>query len=106
MNKFLNLLTVAQVATCKSGKIVYADSAAQGKMWIASGMPVVKVNSRTYNIEYNTCREMSKFLNQHGVAVKVISVNDKYSDNNGAYEVLTVVIWSAWVIWSAVNIVM
>ena len=106
MNKFLNLLTVAQVATCKSGKIVYADNAAQGKLWIASGMPVNKINSRTYSIEYNTCREMSKFLNQHGVAVKVISVNDKYSDNNGAYEVLTVVIWSAWVIWSAVNIVM
>lgn len=90
MNAIIDLLTTTQVATAKAGKVVFADNAEQGKQWIAAGVKVNKTNSRTYSLDFFANRELTAHLNQHGVAVKVVRIDGKYSDNNGAYEVMTV----------------
>lgn len=89
MKKLINLLTEKQIETASTGRVVYLTNAAHGKMLIAQGFDVVKQNARNYHLSYSLARELQQHINAHGEAVKVVSVEDKYSDNNGAYEVAT-----------------
>lgn len=89
MKTLLSLLTADQIASAKAGKVVWMSNAAHAKVVIKAGFELTKINARSYALEHSLAKELSSHLNAHGAGVKIISIDGKYSDNNGAYEVVT-----------------
>ena len=84
----ITLLTEEQLKKAKEGKIVWLSNAAQRKLIVLAGFDVVIKDRRNSHLEYSLSKSLSSFLNSHGVAVKVVRIEDRYCPDYGAFEVV------------------
>lgn len=97
MNNFTTLvtfLTVDQIANAKARMYGLRGIEIRGKkaaaVWEAKGFTLEKVSAQFYAIACEQAKGMYEFLNQHGVAVAVVSVRSLYDESMGAYDLATV----------------
>jgi len=73
-----------RAATCVRGK-------AKSEALEALGYKMDKFSAQMYIMDYDQYRELVDMAYEHGPAVAVLRIAEKYSDNNGAWEVATLV---------------
>jgi hypothetical protein len=87
---FLALATQEQVKACDDGRIIWIRSKSESIKFEKAGIKLVRENSRNWYIDYTLARELSNAMNVHRDAVTVVCIDEKYSDDSGAFEVVTV----------------
>jgi hypothetical protein len=88
MQSLINLLTVDQLTAAKEGRIVWLTNASQRNSVVKLGFAVVQEDRRNSRLHPDCNVDLSRYLNAHGVAVHVVSIDDKYNDSMGAFEVV------------------
>ena len=58
--------------------------------YTAKGFELEKVSGQYYAVTWEQSKAIYNYLTAHGEAVKVVRIEERHSDNNGAYEVLFV----------------
>ncbi len=88
MQSLINLLTADQIKAAKGGRIVWLTNAAQRNSITKLGYQVVKEDRRNSRLHYDVASALSKHLNSRSKAKTVVSVEDRYNDSMGAFEVV------------------
>jgi len=95
MQKLLTLLTNAQIEAIKLGRVAYMENIKQKRAVEAAGFEVVQTEgtkiARYAHLTFEVCKKIASLFNAHSIPVDVLGVQDKYSDNNGPYEVMTLI---------------
>lgn len=91
----IDSLTQEEKAFCKANyygarAIFSARGKAKAAAMTAKGAIMVKESAQYYVMDHEQAIAIHEALTAHTEAVVVIGVSEKYSDNNGAWEVLTV----------------
>lgn len=69
----------------------YVRGKKAAQVLIARGFDMEKVSAQMYCLSFDQTRALEEMAYEHGPAVAVVSISEKYSDNNGAWEVATLV---------------
>jgi len=88
MQSLINLLTVDQLVAAKEGRIVWLSNTAQRKSVIKLGHQVVQEDRRNCRLHPDCNVDLSCYLNEHGAAVHVVSIDYKYNDSMGVFEIV------------------
>uniref|UniRef100_A0AAU6VYA3 Uncharacterized protein n=2 Tax=unclassified bacterial viruses TaxID=12333 RepID=A0AAU6VYA3_9VIRU len=94
INALIETLTQEEKAFCVANYYgARAIFSARGKVkaaaMTAKGAIMVKESAQYYVMDWEQAKAIHEALTAHTEAVTVVSVSDKYSDNNGAWEVMT-----------------
>lgn len=67
--------------------LFYVRGKARAAAFEARGFKMEKCSAMIYIIEFDQSRALQDIAYEHGPAVSVVRIEEKYSDNNGAWEV-------------------
>lgn len=95
MQKLVACLTNEQIEVAKlraSGvrNALTIRGKAKAVEYTAKGFELEKISGQYYAVTWEQSKAIYEYLTAHGKAVKVVRVEEKYSDNNGPYEVIIV----------------